>query len=75
MAYKIGNIVVKDREYKQFKTTQVTTNIHSEYLKSYKELMQTLNKPMSAGFSCMLELLLNDQEILDKFVDNMRYKY
>ena len=75
MAYKIGNIVVKDREYRQFKTTQITTNIHSEYLKSYKELMQTLNKPMSAGFSCMLELLLNDQEILDKFVDNMRYKY
>ena len=75
MAYKIGNIIVKDREYRNFKTTQITTNIHSEYLKSYKELMKTLNKPMSAGFSCMLELLLNDQEILDKFVDNMKRKY
>lgn len=75
MAYKIGNIIVKDREYRSFKTDQVTTNIHSEYLKSYKELMKTLNKPMSAGFSCMLELLLNDQEVLDKFVDTMKYKY
>lgn len=75
MTYKIGNVIVKNREYKNFKTTQITTNIHSENLKSYKELMKTLNKPMSAGFSCMLELLLNDQEVLDKFVDNMKYKY
>lgn len=75
MAYKIGNVIVKDREYRNFKTTQITTNIHSEYLKSYKELMKTLNKPMSAGFSCMLEILLNDQDVLDKFVDNMKRKY
>lgn len=75
MSYKIGNVIIKDREYRQFKTSQVTTNIHSEYLTSYKELMKTLNKPMSAGFSCMLDLLLNDQEILDKFVDNMKRKY
>lgn len=75
MSYKIGNVIVKDREYRQFKTTQVTTNIHSEYLKSYKELMKTLNKPMSAGFSCMLDILLNDQDTLDKFVDLMKYKY
>lgn len=75
MVYKIGNIIVKNREYTNFKTTQITTNVHSEHLKSYRELMKTLNKPMSAGFSCMLELLLNDQEILDKFVDNMKYKY
>lgn len=75
MIHKIGNVFVKDREYRNFKTLQITTNIHSEYLKSYKELMKTLNKPMSAGFSCMLELLLNDQDILDKFVDNMKYKY
>lgn len=75
MSYKIGNIIVKDREYRNFKTTQITTNIHSEYLKSYREVMKTLNKPMSAGFSCMLELLLNDQEVFDKFIDNMKRKY
>lgn len=75
MAYKIGNVVIKHKEYMSFPTTQITTNIHSEYLKSYRELMKTLNKPMSAGYSCLLDLLLNDQEVMDKFIETIRHKY
>lgn len=72
MAYKIGNVIVKDKEYSKFNTTQITTTIHSEYLKSYKQLMKTLNKPRNLGLTCLLELLLTDQEIMDKFIDNLK---
>jgi hypothetical protein len=75
LAYKIGNVIVKYREYSKFNTTQITTTIHSEYLSSYKQLMQSIDRPMNLGLTCLLELLLNDQELMDKFIETVKYKY
>lgn len=75
MAYKIGNVIIKDKEYANYETEQVTTNIHKEYLQDYRELMKSLNKPMSAGYSCLLELLLTDQDVVDKFINKLKQKY
>lgn len=74
MALKIGNIVIKDKEYQRIPTTQITTNIFSKELADYKKLMETINRPYGLGLSCLIEMLLNDQELMDKFIKVVRSK-
>lgn len=74
MVLKIGNIVIKDKEYQRIPTTQITTNIFSKELADYKKLMETINRPYGLGLSCLIEMLLNDQELMDKFIKVVRSK-
>lgn len=74
MALKIGNIVIKDKEYQRIPTTQITTNIFSKELADYKKLMETINRPYGLGLSCLIEMLLNDQELMNKFIKVVRSK-
>lgn len=74
MALKIGSIVIKDKEYQKIQTTQITTNIFAKELADYKKLMETINRPYGLGFSCLIEMIMNDQELMDKFIALVRSK-
>ena len=70
MAININGILVKykDDYLRKGIRQRVNSTMRKDLFDEYKELMDNLNKPMSIGFDCFIELLQEDEVLLETFV-------
>ena len=71
--FKINGVHIKAKDdYLKFPRTKVTTTIRKEYYTEYKNLMDTIGVEYSKGFDMMIELLSEQPDMLEKFVDKCK---
>lgn len=71
--FNINGFKIKEgTEYLQHPRTKVTTTIRSEYYTEYKKLMNAIGEEYCKGFDILLELLSEDEELLNKFVNRVK---
>lgn len=71
--FNYKGIIVKERkDYLENPRTKVTTTIRSDYYDEYKKLMKALDKEMCKGYDIMLELMSEDEELLEKFINRLK---
>lgn len=51
--------------------TQITTSIDSELLEDFRELCKALRKNFNVGFESMISLLINNEDFLKAFLDEI----
>lgn len=73
MAFKIKGYEIKDKQsyLKSTKREKVTTTIEENRLNEYKKLMDALGREYCVGYDMLIDLL-EDQEILNKFIEKVR---
>lgn len=69
MAININGILVryKDEYLNKGVRQRLNSTMRKDLFNEYKELMDNLNKPMSIGFDCFIELLQQDEVLLESF--------
>ncbi|MEG2289614.1 MAG: hypothetical protein RSC24_06565 [Clostridium sp.] len=71
--FNYKGIVVKERkDYLENPRTKITTTIRTDYFKEYKNLMGNIDVEMCKGYDIMLELLSEDQELLERFINKVK---
>lgn len=71
--FNINGVYIRSKkDYRIYPRTKVTTTIRSEYYEEYKNLMNHINQEYCKGFDVMLELLSEDEELLEKFVNRVK---
>jgi hypothetical protein len=71
--FKINNTIVKFHdEYTKYPRTKVTSTIRTEYWNEYKKLMKSANQEYSKGFDIMIEMLGENENFLQEFVERLR---
>ena len=68
-----GYNIKEGTEYLQHPRTKVTTTIRADYYTAYKKMMNSISEEYCKGFDIMLELLSEDEDLLDEFVEHLRY--
>lgn len=71
--FNINGVYIRSKkDYRIHPRTKVTTTIRSEYYEEYKNLMNHINQEYCKGFDIMLELLSEDEELLEKFLNRVK---
>lgn len=71
--FNYNGIIVKEKsDYLKNPRTKITTTIRTAYYSEYKKLMSDIDVEMCKGYDIMLELLSEDQELLEKFINRVK---
>lgn len=71
--FKIQGKTIRSKyDYKIHPRTKVTTTIRSSYYNEYKTLMNHINQDYCKGFDIMIELLSEDEDLLNRFINKVK---
>lgn len=71
--FKINGYDIKtNQEYLKNPRTKITSTIRSDYWKEYKGMMDSVKVEYCKGFDIMLELLSEDEDLLQEFIDRVK---
>lgn len=71
--FNINGIPIRTKQdYRIHPRTKVTTTIRSSYYNEYKNLMNCINQEYCKGFDIMIELLSEDEQLLNEFINRCK---
>lgn len=71
--FKINGVEFKFHdEYTKFPREKITTSVRKEYWEEYKSFMKSINEEYSRGFDIMIQMLGENQEFLNEFMERIK---